>query len=173
MAKQKQDDQLEHTYSSYVRIRDVAMKIYQEWWMMGRSGDRGSGISVLIARHDDDDILQKPLLIQVTQIIKGFLQIHELKPKLCCKSSSMQEYALGLKFFNEDGPVAASNGKALKLIDTFIYLGSIILSAESEGNVHIGKALTAVDIRYLIKKIGILWSCTRVWIYVTINGSTC
>ena len=26
MAKQKQDDQLEPTYSSYVRIRDVALK---------------------------------------------------------------------------------------------------------------------------------------------------
>ena len=26
MAKQKQDDQLKHTYSSYVRIRDVALK---------------------------------------------------------------------------------------------------------------------------------------------------
>ena len=29
MAEQKQDDQLEHTYSSYVRIRDVALKTYQ------------------------------------------------------------------------------------------------------------------------------------------------
>ena len=26
MAKQKQDDQLEHAYSSYVRIRDVALR---------------------------------------------------------------------------------------------------------------------------------------------------
>ena len=26
MAKQKQDNQLEYTYSSYVRIRDVALK---------------------------------------------------------------------------------------------------------------------------------------------------
>ena len=26
MAKQKQDGQLEHTYSSYVRIRDVSLK---------------------------------------------------------------------------------------------------------------------------------------------------
>ena len=26
MAEQKQDDQLEHTYSSYVRIRDIALK---------------------------------------------------------------------------------------------------------------------------------------------------
>ena len=29
MAEQKQDDQLEHTYSSYVRIRDVALKTCQ------------------------------------------------------------------------------------------------------------------------------------------------
>ena len=55
MAGQKQDDQLEHTYSSYVRIRDVAMKAGQRRWAIGRSGERGSGISVLAARHDDDD----------------------------------------------------------------------------------------------------------------------
>ena len=55
MAKQKQDDWLEHTYSSYVRIRDVDMKTCQKRWMIGRSGERGSGISVLAARHDDDD----------------------------------------------------------------------------------------------------------------------
>ena len=29
MAEQKQDDQLEHTYSSYVRIRDVTLKTSQ------------------------------------------------------------------------------------------------------------------------------------------------
>ena len=29
MAGQKQDDQLEHTFSNYVRIQDVAMKTYQ------------------------------------------------------------------------------------------------------------------------------------------------
>ena len=55
MAKQNQDDQLEHTYSSYVRIRDVALKTCQKRWMIGRSGERGSGISVVAARHDDDD----------------------------------------------------------------------------------------------------------------------
>ena len=55
MAKQKQDDQLEHTYSSYVRIRDAALKTCQRGWMIGRSGERGSGISVLAARHGDDD----------------------------------------------------------------------------------------------------------------------
>ena len=54
--EQKQDDQLEHTYSSYVRMRDVAQKTCQRRWTIGKSGERGSGISVLAARHDDDDI---------------------------------------------------------------------------------------------------------------------
>ena len=52
---EKQDDQLELTYSSYVRTQDVTLKTYQRRWMIGRSGERGSGISVLAARHDDDD----------------------------------------------------------------------------------------------------------------------
>ena len=56
MAEQKQDDQLEHTYNSSVRIRDVALKTCQRRWTIGRSGERGSGIFVLAARHDDDDI---------------------------------------------------------------------------------------------------------------------
>ena len=55
MAEQKHDDQLEHTYSSYVRIRDVALKTCQRRWTIGRSGERGSGISVPAAWYDDDD----------------------------------------------------------------------------------------------------------------------
>ena len=56
MAVQKQDDQHEHTFSSYVRIRDTVLKTYLGRWTIGRSGERGSGISVLPARDDDDDI---------------------------------------------------------------------------------------------------------------------
>ena len=55
MAEQKQGNQLEHTYSSYVRIRGVALKTCLRRWTIGKSGERGSGISVLAARHDDDD----------------------------------------------------------------------------------------------------------------------
>ena len=55
MAAQKQDDQLERTFSSYVRIQDVVLKTYLGRWTIGRSGERGSGISVLLARYDDDD----------------------------------------------------------------------------------------------------------------------
>ena len=48
IAKQKQDDQ-------HVGIRDVTLKTCQKRWMIGRSGERGSGISVPVARLDDDD----------------------------------------------------------------------------------------------------------------------
>ena len=54
-AAQKQDDQHERTFSSYVRIQVVVLKTYQGRWTIGRSGERGSGISVLPARYDDDD----------------------------------------------------------------------------------------------------------------------
>ena len=49
----KQDDQLEHTFSSYVRIQNVALKTCQRRWTIGRSGEKGSGISMLAARYDD------------------------------------------------------------------------------------------------------------------------
>ena len=55
MAVQKQDDQLEHTFSNYVRIQDVVQKTCLRRWTIGKSGERGSGISVLPAWHDDDD----------------------------------------------------------------------------------------------------------------------
>ena len=54
MDELKQDDQLDHTYSSYVRIRDVALKTCRRRWTIGKSDERGSGISVLAARHDDE-----------------------------------------------------------------------------------------------------------------------
>ena len=55
MAEQKQDDQHKHTYSSYVRIQDVSLKTCRRRWTIGRSGERGSGLSMLAAQHDDDN----------------------------------------------------------------------------------------------------------------------
>ena len=55
MAEQKQSDHLEPTYSSSVRIRDVVLRTCQKQYMIGRSGERGSGISVLVARQNKDD----------------------------------------------------------------------------------------------------------------------
>ena len=65
MAEQKQDDQLQHTYSSYVRIQDVALNTGQRRWTMGRNGERGSGLSVLAAQHDDDDYI---LVVETVQL---------------------------------------------------------------------------------------------------------
>ena len=48
--------QLKPTYSSSVRIGDVGLRTCQKRWTIGRSGERGSEISVLAARHDDDDV---------------------------------------------------------------------------------------------------------------------
>ena len=70
MANQKQDDQLEHTYSSYVMIRDVTLKTCRRRRMIGRSGERGSGISVLAARHDDNSI-ERLSIIRKSDKIKG------------------------------------------------------------------------------------------------------
>ena len=55
MDEQRQDVQLKPTYSSSVPIRDVALRICRKQWTIGRCGERGSEISVLIERHDDDD----------------------------------------------------------------------------------------------------------------------
>ena len=38
-----------------MRIRDAVLKTYLGRGTIGRSGERGSGISVLPARYDDDD----------------------------------------------------------------------------------------------------------------------
>ena len=54
MDVQEWDDQHEHTYSNYVRTQDVTLKTCQRRWMIGRNGERGSRISALTARHDDD-----------------------------------------------------------------------------------------------------------------------
>ena len=77
MAKQKQNDQLEHTYSSSVRIQDVALRTYRKWSMIGRRGERGSGISVLAAQHDDDDDIYTYICIYICIWIKELNQIHD------------------------------------------------------------------------------------------------
>ena len=75
-AEQKQDDQLEHTFSSYVRIRDVALKTCLRRWTIGRSGEKGSGIFALAAWHDDDDIYLISIIVMLTAWSKPTLSRH-------------------------------------------------------------------------------------------------
>ena len=59
MDEQRQDDKLEPIYSSSVPIQDIALKTSREQWTIVAGGERGPGRSVLVARHDDDDIKAK------------------------------------------------------------------------------------------------------------------
>ena len=97
MAVQKQDDQHEHTFSSYVRIRDVVVKTCLGRWTIGRSGERGSGISVLPAWHDDDDdmyhdvtlahiFLTLTYLLCLSSIAPGrSSKLHTISEASCCR----------------------------------------------------------------------------------------
>ena len=95
MAKQKHDDQLEHTYSSYVRIRDVALKTCQRRWIIWRSGERRSGISVLVARHDHDDSIEHNLFV-CTQLSKRIDKYLDLDREL--NNCGIQEQGIGKLF---------------------------------------------------------------------------
>ena len=76
MAEQKQDDRLKPTYSSWVKTRDVTLKTCRRRWMIGRSGERWSGMSVLAARHDDDDdICSIQLLLKATENSADFVEL--------------------------------------------------------------------------------------------------
>ena len=56
------DDQHELTYSSYVRTWVVILKTCRRRWVIGRNGERRSGISAQAARHDDDDDIKQIFL---------------------------------------------------------------------------------------------------------------
>ena len=59
MDEQRQDDQLEPTHSSSVPIQDVVLKTCRKQWTIEKGGEKGSGISVLMVRHDDDDEVKR------------------------------------------------------------------------------------------------------------------
>ena len=54
MDEQRQDDQLEPIYNRSVSVQDVDLKTYRERSMIENGGGRGSGRSVLAARHKDE-----------------------------------------------------------------------------------------------------------------------
>ena len=54
--EQRQDDQLVPTYSSSVPIRGVVLKTCRKQWTIEKGGEKRSGISVLMAQHDDNDV---------------------------------------------------------------------------------------------------------------------
>ena len=82
MVEQKQDDQLEPTYSSSVPIRDVDLKTCRKQWTIERGGEKGSGRFEQIARHDDDDddfLNQRAIKILQSDFLPGaFYHVNKL-----------------------------------------------------------------------------------------------
>ena len=157
MAAQKQGDQLERTFSSYVRIQDVVLKTYLGRWTIGRSGERGSGISVLPARYDDDD--DDDILSSLFSILFPFsgkyfihlLLIHSFKISPPFLPQLLFLFFLNFEFINLSIDIgltfdfATLDGASLKLVDKFTYLGSSVSSTEKDIDTRLTKAWTAID----------------------------
>ena len=82
MDEQRQDGQLELTYGSSVPIRDVSLKTCRKQWTIEKGGERGSGISVLAARCDDDEqpVTESKNRIN-THVCRSFLTFPYFTPK--------------------------------------------------------------------------------------------
>ena len=53
--------------------------------------------------------------------------------------------------FNQTGDISTLNGSSLKLVDKFTYLGSSVLSTETDINTRLPKAETAID------RLSVIW----------------
>ena len=92
MPEQKQGDQLELTYSSSVMIRDVTLKNLPEAMNDREDVDeRGSGITMLAARHDDDDDIENVLMCLTESLLHVIYEwrISCLKQVMCSKDARL------------------------------------------------------------------------------------
>ena len=146
MAVQKQDDQHEHTFSNYVRIRDVVQKTCQRRWTIEKSGERGSGISVLPARHDDDEGGFRAIMIHVVDCdiavrkfklhvyfrtnIKGKvinISIYPASNGLNCTTTVLLQGWLSYEITHEDGYAIKEKTQTKQMITTMMMM--IIIKA--------------------------------------------
>ena len=105
MGEQKQGDQLKPTCSSTVRIQGVALMTCQKRWTIGKGGEKGPGISVLIAWQDDDFLItvwkwmtEVELSYKSYIVIIGIIQLYANQLIIsiritCVKSSSSSCHA--------------------------------------------------------------------------------
>ena len=99
--------------------------------MIGRSGERGSGISMLAARHDDDDDEYV-----ICQMIHTLLRRMHTKLIICAIIKQ----------------ATFPHETSLKLVDKFTYQGSSVSSTEKDIDTWFTKAWTAIDRLLIIWK---------------------
>ena len=85
------------------------------------------------------------------------VQVEYLLPSLemAARSIGLSVKSEKTKFmsFKQDGSITKLSGELLKLVDHFTNLGSYISSTETDVNIYIGKAWTAIE------KLSIIWKC--------------
>ena len=87
--------------------------------------------------------------MQTLQMIKCFTQIHLVKLNLFHSlGQAARDISIDMKSdktefmcFKQDAAISTLNGKPLKFVDQFIYLGSNISSTERDANLCIGRIM--------------------------------
>ena len=133
MDEQKQDDQQEPIYNISVPIQDTALKTCWERWTIEMSGERGSERSVLVVRHDNDNIFCAvskesffcTLSYRIKIIFKQTCLIHRFGPNKYCHSITWCEGVL----HNPRAPDLEPYHKMLfSTIPRYLFLGRGVLS---------------------------------------------
>ena len=122
---------------------------------------RYSAETIMIADYTDHLVLLANTLIQ-TESLQYSLEQAARGIGLYVNSDKAE-----FVYFKQDGAISTLKGKPLKIVNHFTYLGSNILSMESNISMLIGKTWTAIDRLSIIwksdlYKMGILSSCDHI-----------
>ena len=91
------------------------------------------------ADYTDDQVLLANTPVQAESLL------YSLEQAAIGISLHMNSDKTGFMCFKEDGPISTLNGKPLKLVDCFTYLGNNISSTQSDVNISIGKAWNIIN----------------------------
>ena len=148
--------------------------------MIGRNGERGSGISALAARHDDDDdddrfneskwfqagkgkkqkipaqtITDADYADDITLLANSPAQVetllHSLERVAAGIGLHVNEDKTEYMCFNQRGDNSTLKGGPLKRVDKCTNLGSSVSSTENDINIRLAKAWTAID------RLSVIW----------------
>ena len=88
--------------------------------------------TIMDTDYADDIVQAESLLVSLERPTGGIgLYVNSVKTEYMC--------------FNQRGNISTLNGGALKLMDTFTYLGSSVSSTENDINTRLAKAWTTID----------------------------
>ena len=152
MSKQKQDDQLEHTYSSYVKIqevmndrekwrekvRDICVGGTTWWWWQSRSYPTKT---IKDADYADD------IAVLANTPAQAKTLLHSLEWAAAGIGLHVNAHKIEYMCFNQRGDIPTQNDSSLKLVDKFIYLRSSVSSTVTDISTWLAKAISHMEVR--------------------------